>query len=155
MPNEMRDRLIELLREAKEHPENTCPRYELPTCIGCDYNKGDDCDKIARTADYLLANGVIVPPCKVGDTVYAFYDESQYERNGKHRQRSRILYSLKGNCGRSNYGSITEITEVCIKEITYKNSYEPYIGKTVFLTKEAAEKALKEGIENVQSKTQE
>ena len=23
-----------------------------------------------HTADYLLANGVIVPPCKVGDTVY-------------------------------------------------------------------------------------
>ena len=24
-------------------------------------------------ADYLLANGVIVPPCKVGDTVYVIY----------------------------------------------------------------------------------
>ena len=25
-------------------------------------------------ADYLIANGVICPPCKVGDTVYVIYD---------------------------------------------------------------------------------
>ena len=25
---------------------------------------------ITKIADYLLANGVIVPPCKIGDTVY-------------------------------------------------------------------------------------
>lgn len=58
----MRDRLIELLREAKEHPEKTCPRWELPTCTGCDYNKGDECDREARQADFLLENGVIVKP---------------------------------------------------------------------------------------------
>lgn len=105
----MRDRLIKLFREAKEHPEKTCPKWEAPTCFGCDYNKGDECDRIARLADHLLENGVvmldtgvispenrpliqtvagmpinevielvkakqsnrvIVPPCKVGDTVY-------------------------------------------------------------------------------------
>ena len=26
-------------------------------------------------ADYLLANGVIVPPCKIGDTVYVEFNE--------------------------------------------------------------------------------
>ena len=26
------------------------------------------------TADFLLANGVIVPPCKVGDTLYFLYN---------------------------------------------------------------------------------
>lgn len=44
----MRDRLIELLNDATD-------------------KEGIYLDKVA---DYLLANGVIVPPCKAGDTVY-------------------------------------------------------------------------------------
>lgn len=50
----MRDKLIELIKEAKKH------------------TKGANCD-IEREmlfADYLLENGVLVPPCKVSDTVY-------------------------------------------------------------------------------------
>ena len=42
----MRERLIELLK------------HEFGTKVS------------EITADYLLANGIIVPPCKVGDTVY-------------------------------------------------------------------------------------
>lgn len=30
-----------------------------------------DCPDSEQIAEYLLANGVLVPPCKVGDTVYA------------------------------------------------------------------------------------
>lgn len=44
-----RDRLIELLFKVTE--EKDCPQPD-------------------EIADYLLANGVIVPPCKVGDMVY-------------------------------------------------------------------------------------
>ncbi len=49
-----RERLIELIRKAKKN------------------TKGANCDleREMLFADYLLANGVIVPPCKVGDTVY-------------------------------------------------------------------------------------
>ena len=47
-----RDRLIELLFKVTE---------EI------------DCPQPHEVADYLLANGVIVPPCKVGDTVYHTY----------------------------------------------------------------------------------
>lgn len=47
----MRDRLIELLMEAKR--EGSEP-YQ---------------------ADYLLENGIIVPPVKVGDTVYCEFNE--------------------------------------------------------------------------------
>ena len=61
----MRDRLIELIREAKDHPEKTCPRWELPTCGGCDYNQGDECDRTARLADFLLKNGVSVTSAKI------------------------------------------------------------------------------------------
>lgn len=47
----MRDRLIELLQSAP---------------ADCEGNRN-----VGVIADYLLANGVIVPPCKVGDVVYA------------------------------------------------------------------------------------
>ena len=49
----MRDRLIELLKDSPmlNVLENEDSEWE-------------------SAADYLLANGVIVPPCKVGDVVY-------------------------------------------------------------------------------------
>lgn len=70
-----RDSLIELLRAIDEDATTTCPRYsaesKIDTCKGCQYDKEDgSCDYAAREADYLLANGMIVPPCKVGDKVY-------------------------------------------------------------------------------------
>lgn len=49
----MRDRLIELL-------DDTLKEWE------CDVQP----ETVLQIAEYLLENGVIVPPCKVGDTVY-------------------------------------------------------------------------------------
>ncbi len=75
------------------------------------------------------AENVIVPPCKVGDTVY-IVDETSNEETG--------IDEVK-------------VTEICyngvfvyfdIDKDTYKYSVGQ-IGKTVFLTKEEAEKALK------------
>ena len=58
----MRDRLIELLKQADE---NTSSKGIT------DYN-----DAIPDNADYLLANGVIVLPCKVGEKIYVvIYDD--------------------------------------------------------------------------------
>ena len=48
----MRDRLIELLEK------HVLLKYFLGRM------------QVEKLADYLLVNGVIVPPCKVGDTVY-------------------------------------------------------------------------------------
>ena len=50
MPNDMRDRLIELLK---------IPIYPR-----------EDADPAEVVADYLLDSGVALPPCKVGDMVY-------------------------------------------------------------------------------------
>ena len=85
------------------------------------------------TADYLLANGVIVPPCKVGDMVW-------YELYGK--IESAVVYSCVGAF--KKYG--VEITDANAKssdglEVTFNGKC---IGKTVFLTKEEAEQKLKE-----------
>ena len=51
MQNDMRNRLANLLYEAEGQVNNEYPTVEM-------------------VADYLIENDVIVPPCKVGDTVY-------------------------------------------------------------------------------------
>lgn len=57
-----RDRLIELL---KPHVSGTACLCESGSC---ELTSCRDC-KARRLSDYLLANGVIVLPCKVGDKV--------------------------------------------------------------------------------------
>ena len=69
----MRDRLIELLEAVYKNPKVRCPRSDELTCDGCKYDLGDQCDISAIIADHLLAEGVIVPPCKVGDEVYCIW----------------------------------------------------------------------------------
>lgn len=56
----MRERLKELI----------CEVIQTDECVShCNHPYCGECE---RLADHLLANGVIVPPCKVGDTVYYF-----------------------------------------------------------------------------------
>ena len=57
-----RDRLIELLKDQNCQSPMICDEK-------CKYAHSKSCYE-ERIADHLLANGVIVPPCKVGDTVY-------------------------------------------------------------------------------------
>ena len=67
-------------------------------------------------ADHLLKNGIIVPPCKVGDVVYQTDGVRIYEG-----QIKEIIYD----------------TGLIVFD-------ERAIGNTVFLTREGAEKALAE-----------
>lgn len=70
----------------------------------------------SKLADYLLEHGVVVPQCKVGDTVYQIDAERVFKSKVK---------------------AFVYVTE----NIAFD---ERAIGKTVFLTREEAEKALKE-----------
>ena len=75
-------------------------------------------------ADYLLANGVIVPPCKVGDTVY---------------------YIAFGKVYKSKCHAITQHKHALqIHLYDYDGDNAKYPAKKVFLTKEEAEQALAE-----------
>ena len=76
-------------------------------------------------ADYLLANGVIVPPCKVGDTVYRIYTQSWI---GEDKVCEFVLRS----------DSLWYIDDKQRETPCYR------FGKTVFLTREEAEAKLKE-----------
>ena len=93
----------------------------------------DGCGRLERLADYLLENGMIVPPCKVGDTVYEICER---RRSGKWQKAivERVVHGIEigvdkillARCGTTTY------------------VYLSRLGKTVFLTKEEAEKALEE-----------
>lgn len=92
-----------------------------------------------RTADHLLANGVIVPPCKVGDTVYKITPNylfiKDYEVVGFHLGEFPTVNRHK----RKPYLVSYDKTSRFLNHITLDE-----IGKTVFLTREEAEAALAE-----------
>ena len=109
-----RERLIELLMQgdiaaAKQGVFNCCM-----------------CRREAETiADYLLENGVIVPPVKVGDTVYIF-------------ERGSYIIPICGQ-GKPHW-------EIKIEKCSFKywllDNHK--FGVNMFFTREEAEKALKE-----------
>lgn len=116
----MRDRLIELLGDFPIFHSTMKERW-MP-------------EAVERLADHLLAEGVIVPPCKVGDTVYV--TDVVY---GKICECEVI--AVQGFAGEEN----TLIEYEAPKEIPNVVSYEcpdTEIGETLFLTREEAEKAL-------------
>lgn len=118
-----RDRLIELLKK------DNCPSPYL--CDEkCKYANLKRCYE-ARTADYLLANGVIVPPCKVGDIVFTSYDHI-FSMQTNEIFTCRVVFIGFGENGNyinivDNYGHM------------HSMSFEEF-DKTVFFTRKEAEK---------------
>ena len=109
-----RERLIDLIREAKKYTKNA----------------NSDLERNMIFAEYLLEHGVIAPPCKVGDTVYRPSDclgVVQFVIISFNIYESEMFF--------------TDDSENII--------YLSDIGKTVFLTREEAERALKEWNNNV------
>ena len=86
--------------------------------------------EIQNLADYLLENGVIVPPCKVGQTVYCIVEGFDVVMEGHIRQ----LIVAEGI-----------FVDCVIRGYFNQVFHSSKIGKTVFLTKEEAEQALKGG----------
>ena len=87
-------------------------------------------------ADYLLANGVIVPPCQIDDTLYYpwFYDDTS---GIAILEVSCIKTYVQGRC-------LVFYTDV-ESDMPMPNCFTiEDFGKTVFLTKEDAEAKLKE-----------
>lgn len=108
-------------------------RERLIKLLGCKYNCVDRNKCLEGQADYLLDNGVIVPPVKVGDTVY------------------RISFARGA---RMKYVQETTISRIAIDDdgLWLFCSCNPIVkckyGELVFLTKTDAEKALKGGATN-------
>ena len=92
-------------------------------------------------ADHLIANGVVVLPCKIGDKVYVNYI---YGRN-KIITDSQMVCSIEQTVGVND----ESYWKVCVKQviekgyIVYHEYTEDDFGKTVFLTREEAEASLR------------
>jgi hypothetical protein len=115
---DMRERLIELMLNAPQIP---CTKGGRAT--------GKRYQTFQNIADHLLANGVIVLPCKVGDRIYRIIGDD-------------FIYweIVKIKIYADEIGLIDDSDNWCSLED---------IGKTIFLTKAEAEQALKERDSNV------
>jgi hypothetical protein len=111
-----RERLADLIR--------TTPKLNFPSGSRA---QGKTYQTALNMADHLLANGVILPPCKLGDRVWFI------QSRGKIAETNVEKIVLKGK------GIYIKLACNAMYE-TSCNS----IGKTVFFTQEEAEKALAE-----------
>ena len=108
-----RDRLIELIQNAV----NGCARHWAEII-----------------ADYILADGWIRPPCKVGDKVFVV-DYTRFGNAIFECEIDEISHYAYGTFYYLNWG---------LHIPRFKACKEDSFGKTVFLTKEEAEEKLRE-----------
>ena len=108
----MRDRLIELISQVQ-------------------YMGGLEC----QLADQLLKNGVIVPPCKVGTTLYFLYNSPYAD---KPDLTPRIYKTTNWYFEVDKTGIVINTSDIH----SFNKEYDYHLGKTVFLTREEAKKAL-------------
>ena len=126
----MRDKLIDLIL------------YSDILCDNCGENSPSYCAE--ALAEHLLENGVIVPPCMVGDTVYALWSVPTETKYIVYCAEVKKISQYKKNC------QLTTFFE--LEPIEFRGRRKEYqiddFGKTVFLTRESAEQALKGGADN-------
>lgn len=117
-----RERLYELILEA----ENKFFR-ETPC--------GTDSSRIEKTVEHLLANGVLLPPCKVGQTVYfMLYDEIC---------EAKVIFIEINFFTNPQIWISLEYYSPMFGTYEYKSRVDLMLGKTVFLTREQAEDAIR------------
>lgn len=125
-----RDRLIELLAQKQDYG------VELGV-----HRAIIDNDVLA---DYLIANGVIVLPCKVGDKVYIVKSRTSDDKN---------LYIIEDVVKRIVFDK-SEDTGFIHSRIEFFNtsSVSDWLFQNIFLTPEEAEKALERSKGNAKEK---
>lgn len=132
-----RETLIHLLCESTLKSE-ICSKE---THEDCRTAKGD-CIFCTITADYLLDHGIIVPLCKIGDTVYVIMETSCEDIDGActicefYKVDHENLCTVKGKCPYQY-----RIAECLVTEINLLRFIKRW-NKTVFPTYKKAEKAL-------------
>ena len=117
-------------------------------------------DKIETSiiVEYLLDNNIIVPPCRVGDIIYKVRKDftlcSQGEKPNDYGCQgcdvpcnSETIYFIDSGKIKYIQKSADDITVVADWEYCLDNK-NYIVGEEVFLTKEEAEKSLKESEKN-------
>ena len=121
---DVREKLVELLKEVVLIQE-------------CSF--GDPRPTYETVARYLIAHGVMVPPCKVGQTIYYLFQYS----NKRILPFVRMAKVKRIYCGNPKMKFLVdgELKNTQEKGIIKTWCFDDF-GKTVFLTKEEAEAAL-------------
>ncbi|MGN1137104.1 MAG: hypothetical protein ACI4SF_12905 [Oscillospiraceae bacterium] len=92
---------------------------------------------LKENADYLLEHGVIVPPVKVGDTVYTNISwQGWYLREKDKPYKAKVVFI--GINGKQNFINVVYEKNDNMLSFTFDE-----IGDRLFLTREEAENALK------------
>ena len=119
-----KEKLVELINEADSNYNFELSVGKIPK------------PRVEYEAEFLLKNGVIVPPCKVGDTVWVIRSQTS---NGKN------LYILEDRVKR-----IVMERQECLQPAWTRIEFENITSEfewgfsNIFLTKEQAEKVLAE-----------
>lgn len=113
----MRDRLIELLKSSHKAEQ----LRKMGVAVG---TYKEDCVE-AMVADFLIAKGVIVPPCKRGDIVYCI-----------RKDKSRIPFIKEVE--------VRSVTVYGVDRFSVYTTKDDVWGQTAFATFEEAEIALAE-----------
>ena len=119
-----RERLFELLENGFFEALSKCKGENKDKKV-CDY-----------LADYLIENGVIVPTVEIGTTVYEIRQKGIGFSNRRYDSGITTQKQLKN--------AIFDGKTLYIESKLYAKSDNVRLGKTVFLTREEAEKALAE-----------
>lgn len=128
----MREKLAELIADARSE------YYDYSDEL---HEKGMSVPESSEEyiADYLIANGVVVLPCKIGDVVYALWSVPTEAKHIIYCAEVKKISQYKKNC------RLTTFFE--IEPIEFRGRIKEYqiddFGKTVFLNREDAERALK------------
>ena len=132
-----RERLIDLIKKAEKQELLDFFTADLDEAI--DMSGGTQFNgTVEHLADYLLKHGVIVLPCKVGDTVYFI------NRANKPQEMIFDLIDLRCTCVNDTdcmCGSLCNDIGHNVCQYRFKNDFSDF-GKTVFLSREEAERAL-------------
>jgi hypothetical protein len=108
---------------------------------GCGLRKDDRCDRIEKLdmcmieciTDHLLAEGVIVPPCKVGDKVFVLSQGAGFS----------VVWNVYESIVKAVH--LDKLGQLFVRVETDRENVGGYVEiERVFLTREEAEKALAE-----------
>lgn len=113
-----RNRLIEILQD-------TLHEWECDVSI----------KTLTEITEHLIANGVIVLPCKVGAEIFGLFDNDDEQR--------KEIYEGKVLCFSLDENNLLWARMRYKNGLTYWHTIDDF-GKTIFLTPEEVEKALEE-----------
>lgn len=126
-----KERLVELIKKAKQREKIDLLFADIDTAI-------DMLREEEYIADYLLANGVIVPPCKVGQKLFTIYTRGINDKFIQESTVSKIV--LDDLDGLRIIKKVVDERGCCF----FYDVDQEQLNKTTFFSKEKAEAKLKE-----------